>query len=40
MWRRRQVNLLTGQNVELVDGVADTFEVWQVRVKVECADAL
>ena len=40
MWRRRQIDLLTDQNVELSDGVPDTFELWQVRMEIECADAL
>src|ERR1700722_8811504 len=40
MWRRRQIDLLTDQNVELSDGVPDTFELWQVRMEIECANAL
>src|SRR5271169_4002324 len=35
----RQIDLLTGQNIELDDGVSDAFELRQMRVQIECADA-
>jgi hypothetical protein len=40
MRRRRQVDLLTGQNIELRPGIPKAFELWQVRMQIECADTL
>jgi hypothetical protein len=40
MRRGIQVDLLTGKNIELRDGVSEAFEMRQMRMEIECSYAM